>query len=455
MKDWIKAHRLGIVIFCVAFILRGLLFSFNLSQNDGDFVGTIMGDDGYYQISQGLIQGYGFSGDLENPDHPPNPLRPPLWPLLIAFFAKIFGGYWAVLLFELTLGSFIPILGMYVARRIVTEKLSKWVAGFLIFEPYLILLSFILYTETAFTFLFLVFLIFLFRYIEHQSTRNAVWTGVFLGLACMIKPTVQYFPILIPITLLILWRKKLMKVYIKHLVLFLVTFFLIIAPWLYRNYHEFGVWGMSAQPAFNLYVYLVPTVLAIDNKTDFRTEYEKFVKKDNFDENNINLSNSAFYKDEAMKVIKEHKVALIKSMFISGVTFFTHDGMLTVLGYSDIRITNTLSKPIISLLGQPVELLKTIASYAGSPAIIILVMRLVWIFITVLFFIGAFLLLKREGARAPILAGLLMVLYFAITTCINGLGVNARFRIPVDVFIFSFAIYALFAIKERIKPTRA
>lgn len=450
MKQWIKLHKFEIFLFLCALFVRLVLFTINFNQNGHDLIPTIKGDDGYYELSQNLIQGNGFSYETE-PPYTPNPLRPPLWPFLIAFFAKTFGTYWAVFIFEIFLGSFIPILGMYVAKRIVGEKLSKWVAVALIFEPYLILLSFILYTETSFTFFFLVFLIFFFRYIENQNIRNAIWSGVFLGLACMIKPTIQFFPILLPLGLAILWRKNLTKDRLKEGLLFVLGFIVIITPWFYRNYQEFGVVGLSAQPAFNLYVYLVPTVLSIDNGTNFATELSNFVTKDGFDVDVINLSNASLYKTKAVEVIKEHKLALVKSVLISGVTFFTHDGMLTVLGYSGVTISNVISKPIISLLSHPVELVKTVIHYAQTPAILILIMRLVWIFITVLFVIGSVFIFRREGLRIPVLAALLMIFYFAATTCINGLGVNARFRVPVDVFIFSFAIYAIFAIKERIK----
>ncbi len=449
MKDWLKAHKFPVALFLCALLVRIVLFSINFSVNDHNLVPTIKGDDGYYELSQNINAGNGFTFD-EVPPFRPNPLRPPLWPILIAFIAKIFGSYWAVLILELILGSFIPVLGYYVASRLVGQKLSKWVAGLLVFEPYSILLSFILYTETSFTFFFLIFLIFLFRYIEKQTLRNAVWTGVFLGLACLIKPTVQFFPIFIPIALAILWRKNLAVTHLKQAAAFLLAFFVIIAPWLWRNHQEFGVWGISAQPSFNLYVYLVPTVLSIDNDTNFQTELEAFALEDNFDVNDINLSNADFYKEEAIKVLLEHKTALIKSAFISGVTFFTHDGMLTVLQYSGITIPNVLSKPVISLIKEPIELIKVIGKYIQSPAVLILMMRLVWILITLLFFVGVFLMFKRQGLRPMILAAFLMILYFAATTCINGLGVNARFRIPVNVFIFSFAIYAIFAIKERL-----
>ncbi len=452
MKHWIKSHKFEIVVFLSALIIRLVLFSVSFTQNDGDLIKTIRGDDGYYELSQNINAGHGFTFDSE-PPHRPNPLRTPIWPYLIAFFAKFFGTYWAVLVLEVILGSFIPILGMRVARYLVSEKSSRLVAILLLLEPYSVLLSFILYTETVFTFFFLIFLLFLFRYIQSQTSRNAIWVGLSLGFACIIKPTVQFLPILIPIALVILflWQKNLVRGHQKNLAVFLLSFFLVISPWLYRNYQAFGVWGISAQPAFNLYVYLAPTVLAIDNKTDFKTEYEKFVKRENFDENNINLSNSSFYKQQAFDVIKDHKLALVKTAFISSVTFFTHDGILTVLQYSGIEIKNTISKPVIYLISQPFELFRTIVSYSQSPAVLILVARVFWLFVTLLFVVGSAFLCKRDYFRPVIIIAFLIILYFMATTWINGFGVNARFRVPVNVLIFSFAVHGISVIKECIK----
>jgi hypothetical protein len=82
-------------------------------------------------------------------------------------------------------------------------------------------------------------------------------------------------------------------------------------------------------------------------------------------------------------------------------------------------------------------------------------MRAVWILVTLLLITGSVLFFKKEGLHVPALAGFCIILYFMATTCINGLGVNARFKVPVNVFIFSFAIYALFDIKERISRNRA
>jgi len=449
-REFFRSHRLEIAIFLVALIIRLVLFTINFSHNGFNLVNTIHGDDGYYEISQGLLNGHGFTGSTA-PPFTPNPLRPPVWPFMIAILVKIFGTYWAVLAAELLMGSLIPVLGMHVAREIMASRYAKAVGWLLAFEPYSVLLSFVLYTETCFTFLFLIFLLFLFRYVRHQSYRNAVWAGMFLGLATLVKPTVEYFPIIIPLVLLFILRKNLNYRIGRHLLAFLLVFLSLIAPWLYRNHVEYSVWGMSAQPAFNLYVYLVPTVLSIDNHTSMSTEVANFVTKGGFDVNSINLSNAKYYKDQALAVLKQHKLALLKSSVITAATFFTNDGMLTVLEYSGITFNTVNLKPAFYLVTHPAELVRTIGQYAVSPAIIILAMRLVWIILTLLSLVGVVAYLRKEGARATWLTSVIIVAYFTATTAINGLGVNARFRDPVLVFIFSFAVYGFHAIKKPIK----
>jgi hypothetical protein len=220
----------------------------------------------------------------------------------------------------------------------------------------------------------------------------------------------------------------------------------LIAPWLYRNHVEFNSWSMSAQPAFNLYVYLVPTVLAIDKGTDFKTELDLQVGKD-FDANTIDMRNGAEYQARALAVLKDHKSALVKSGLITLATFFTHDGMLTVLGHADIRFEN-ISKPAVYLISHFRELISAVIFYAKSPAILILLMRLFWVLVSLFFVFGIYRNWKREGVRTTVLLSVCLVLYFAATTAINGFGVNARFRMPVDVFILGFALYGLFSLKR-------
>ncbi|HVU06289.1 MAG TPA: glycosyltransferase family 39 protein [Candidatus Paceibacterota bacterium] len=454
VKDFVARYKVEVIIFCIALAARLVLFSIVFAHNDGNLLNSIHGDDGYYELSQGILNGHGMTWDTQ-PPFAPNPLRPPVWPYLIAFFAGVFKTYWAVFAFELVLGSLIPVLAYRVARMLFGHRIGKWTAIIMCVEPYLMLFSIILYTETCFMFFFLLFLIFLIRYIERPTIRSALYAGLTLGLATMVKPTVQYLPILIPIALAIMWRERLRgpqqggegTALAKQCAIFLLMFLVVIAPWLVRNHQAFGVWGMSAQPEFNLYVYLAPTLLAIDNGTDFKTEYAAFVERGGFDPNSITLANADIYKSKGLDVIRDHKLALMKSGLITLVTFFTHDGMLTVLGYSGITIPNVVSKPVIQLASHPIELASVMARYAASPAVLIILLRLFWIAVTISFVYGACRYLRR-GDKAAAAIMILIVLYFAGTTAINGFGVNARFRMPVDAIILGFALFGLFSIKR-------
>ena len=434
-----------VLIFILALATRLVLFSINLDFNNGDFIQTIRGQDGYYEISKNPIEGNGFTFDK---DLKPDPLRPPVWPYTMALIAWVFNSYIPVFIFEVIIASLIPILGMRLARRIITPKLSTIVGFLLAIEPYGVFLSILTITETPFTFLFLLSILFLFRYLEQQTARNIVWSGIFLGLAIMIKPTIQFFPVLVPIALYLWFRKSRPENFFKHLFAYVLISVAIIAPWVCRNYVVFNGFGLSAQPAFNLYFVLAPSVLSLENGTNFATEYEAFTSPDD----EVTLTNSSEYIQKALTVFKEHKFAFIKSLGVSIVTFFTHDGMLTLMSYSGIGVPNLLDKPaLVLLVTEPQELFSLILFYLRSPAVAILIVRLLWIAITALALFGVARYLFREKLTPFVLGATLIIAYFALLTTVNGLGMNARFRVPVNAFIFTFAVYGFVAIHAKIQ----
>ncbi len=441
--NFCKEHKIEIAIFLLAVAVRSLLFFINLDHNQGDLITTIRGDDGYYEISKSLVEGIGFGHLDASGLFVPNPLRPPVYPFFIAGILYFFKSYWVVLVTQILIASMIPVLGMYIVRKFTQVKALVYITGVLLaLEPYAILFSFIFYTETLFIFLFFIFLLFFLSYFKDNSWRNIIWSAVFLGLAVLVKPTIQYLPIVIPLFLLWHFRKSPLKKTITQLVVFVGVFMLVISPWLYRNYKEFGVVGMSAQPAFNLNIYLVPSVLSIENKTSFAIELRNIEKKEGFDQNNITLATSDYYVKQAVDVLKEHPVALLKSIGITSVTFFTHDGMLTVLQYSGYTPQNYLSRPALLMLFDDFSgLVIAIKGVISSPMVLVLLVRVFWIIMTLLFFVGVVRFLRDKKPNTLVIFALFLVMYFVATTAINGLGVNARFRMPVNVFIFFFATY--------------
>ena len=201
MLNFLKKYKIEIAIFIMALLARSILFSINLNANDYNLINTIHGDDGYYEISQGILSGYGFTGELNYP-HSPNPLRPPLWPYLIAFIVWIFGTYWVVAIIEIIIGSLIPVLGFIITKRLFgNNKIALGTGIMMALEPYSVLLSSLLYSETIFTFLFLIFVYFLIKYFQNREDRDLIWMVVFMGLATLAKVTIQYIPIVLVVVM--------------------------------------------------------------------------------------------------------------------------------------------------------------------------------------------------------------------------------------------------------------
>ncbi|MCR4330536.1 MAG: hypothetical protein NUV49_01500, partial [Patescibacteria group bacterium] len=200
------------------------------------------------------------------------------------------------------------------------------------------------------------------------------------------------------------------------------------------------------------YVYLVPSVLSIENKTNFAKEHQEFVRKDGFDENTITLSSSDYFTSQSIAILKQYPLSLLKSAVNSSVAFFTHDGILTVLMYAGHTPSAYLSKPAIFLLfDSPSEFWGIFKKMITSPLVLVLLGRIIWIIITFAAIFGAVRLLIEKKLGILGIFTLFLIAYFAATTAINGLGVNARFRMPVNLFIFMFASYGCFSAINYIK----
>ncbi|MFC1802295.1 hypothetical protein ACFLY7_02540, partial [Patescibacteria group bacterium] len=231
-----------------------------------------------------------------------------------------------------------------------------------------------------------------------------------------------------------------------QIICFLIIFLALITPWLYRNYQEFGKVGMTAQPAYNLYMYFTPSVISLDKGTSFRNELANLKVYDGIDEREINLSNMGYFVSRSIEEIKNYPLGIIKSFGISEFTFFTHDGTLTALKHLGIYIKERPTVPVFIMFATaPIETIIFLFSIISLPVMLVVIMKLFWLFTALIFFFGIYMFLRNKEKLTPqIISALFLVCYFGLTTAINGLGVNARFRQPVNIFIYAFALYGLF-----------
>ncbi|MDO8604228.1 MAG: GtrA family protein [bacterium] len=443
-----KTHKIVIGVFLLAVLARLVFFFICLHANGGDLITTIRGQDGYFQLSRNLLLGNGFSINSEQPFLPYS-YGVPGYPFFLFGILWLTGSYAVTGMTQLILGATIPVLGMYLTRLIVPSfRNAPLVVGLLLaFSPYQILFSFIFYTETLFTVIFGLFLIVFLNFLKTPSTKLALATGLLLGIATLVKPTVQYLALVVIIFSLWHFRGNLNKKQLIRFGLLLSAFLLVMSPWLYRNYETFGAANLSSQMPFNLHGVLLPSVLAIANSTSFSVEQAKLpIYLD------LSLSEMSALSARSIKEIAQHPVALIELSALSAFTFFTHDGMLTFLQAAGVSPVSFLQKPaLIMLLTTPWELTKSVFVQIHTSMGAVLLARIFWVVMTVFFGVGLYRLWRERLFSGALVFVSIIVFYFMLTTMINGLAVNARFRMPVEPIIFAIAYSGLMLSYRSIK----
>jgi 4-amino-4-deoxy-L-arabinose transferase-like glycosyltransferase len=441
MRRFFREHKIEIVLFILALVLRLIFFLICLEYNNGNIQDTIHGQDGYFEISKNLFEGHGFSASA-GPMYPPYSYGVPVYPYFL-FWVLLFtgGSYWVTGMLQLILGACIPLLGMKISKMVLPQyqRVAIIVGVLLAISPFQILFSFIFYTETLFTVLFAVFLILYFKFLRNPSIVLAATCGAVLGLSTLTKATVQYIPLIAVVFALYHFKRNINRRLIYQMGVFVVIFLMVLAPWLYRNYSTFGKAVLSTQMPFNIYGVLYPSILAIDNGTSFRVEQDNL--NVNGGELMSNLSKSQELAEMAVKEIMKRPVAFVQLGLLSSITFLSHDGMLTFLQAAGIRPHTYLPKPAtIMLLESPVEFMKIVVSYAHTSMAFVFLARIFWTCLAVLFLYGLYKAWRTKDMSTELIFSIIVIFYFMGTTMINGLAVNARFRMPIEMVYFSLSV---------------
>lgn len=449
--QFLKAHKVEVAIFLIAVFVRFAYFGASYESRGHDLMLTISGADCYYSLSENILHGNGYSCDTE-PPYSLNAVRPPVYPYFIALTNQLTGGYWGVLIVQILIGSMLPLIAMRIARYIFADKRISYAAGFILaLEPFSILFSIFFYSETLFMLFFLSSVLALFAYFHTRHPKFAALSATLLGMSVLTKPTVQYMFIVAVLFILIEARKHLSKKVLLTAAGYAALFFLVITPWLVRNYAEFGAFSLSPQKEVNIYSVMVPSVLAIVNNTNFQVEFKKILESGALDPNSATFGGTKDYVKMAVPVFLAHPVAFTLLNANTALNFFIHDGMYDVLKHVGIRPQEMFGRPVLFvLLTDPGRLFAYIADVAAKPIILILVGRVLWILVTVAFVLGVWRYLRREPRIYGILA-MVVVCYFLLTTLVVGLGVNARYRMPVNAIIVAFAAYEIFALTDLVR----
>jgi 4-amino-4-deoxy-L-arabinose transferase-like glycosyltransferase len=218
----------------------GVLHEYRTRPGDDNFgFGFEMG-----RIGRSIAQGHGFSSPYEG-NTGPSAWEPPLYPYLIGGVFKVFGIYtyasaWVLLGINCVFATLTTIPIYWIAHRTFGQRIAIWSAFMWALNPYVWSSGVHWIWDVAFTPLLLacIFLVAL-ELTEWSGSKGWVQFGALYGVGALANPTMLAF---LPFCGLWIWYQRSRRGLpsIAGVVLSSLTFFLVLSPWLIRNYEAFG-----------------------------------------------------------------------------------------------------------------------------------------------------------------------------------------------------------------------
>ncbi len=258
LPSWLSPFLLVLLI---ALSVRLVDFFSMLGQKPNIF--TVRDADGYVNIARNLIETGSYSRELTF-DSAPDMTRPPLYPLLLAALMRLFGENGnLIVLVQILLGIILVGLTYAITRELKISPWFSFLGSVLIaLDPLLILTGHYYLSENLFMPFWIIGLWLFIKYWNCRRLKHLLLSALFLALAALTRPILQYFPILIFILLLICSRLQSKVVVWRNVIPFAILFVMLLLPWCLRNQKVGGVFTLSTISDLNLYYYRAKTVLA-------------------------------------------------------------------------------------------------------------------------------------------------------------------------------------------------
>ena len=196
------------------------------------------------RVGRSVALGEGFSNPYGG-NTGPTAWEPPLYPYLIGAVFKVFGIYtysaaWVLLAINSLFAALTTIPVFLIAHRTFGPRVALWSARTWALNPYVWYWSVHWIWDTTFTPLMLA-LIFLLSLELQQWPGWRGWAlfGLLWGLGALANPAMLSF---LPFCGLWVWRQRYRRGLpsLSGVVLSSFVFFLVLSPWLIRNYEVFG-----------------------------------------------------------------------------------------------------------------------------------------------------------------------------------------------------------------------
>lgn len=402
----------------------------------------------YINLAKNLLDHQVFSSVLQSPLEL-NFFRTPGYPFFLVL-CKVLGlgnPYVTVLIQEI-----IYCLSLFLFYRIgkplFGEKMVRVSLLFLLIEPGGLTFPKLFYSETIFI-PFLIIGIFLTGYyLKKFNSKYLMLSGFFLGVGIIIRPALQYFPLVIALTIITFnFNRKQCWV---HSGVFLLIVALIISPWLIRNYHYSGKVFLSGQASNMFANYHVPLLWEQTKNMSF-WDGQKIIKsrvKDSIQKKSQLLGRplSKVEKFQAQK--KEAFNALMQEPYIyarqwGAGTFRVIGGLHLPLLKTTLKIPRNI--PFLHDIKENNFILQ-IWKYLKQQPVHVFFFLIIRGLLASLALLGALAIIKSRNNFLWIV--MLLNFYFIIMA---GPMADSRFRYPIKSFWIVQACYGFIWLSNRLK----
>ncbi|MGD9173974.1 MAG: glycosyltransferase family 39 protein [Desulfobacterales bacterium] len=232
-------------------VTLGLVLIIGLYLRSGSWIGTtvrrpIQSDAAeyfFYAYNLRFYQTYSRQINLatDSNDKPvPDAIRPPGYPIVLSFLIDAPPDRKLIKKIQLAqmLISTLTLSVAFFFFRSYLSLLTSGIAAMLVaISPHLIMFNSYILSETSFAFILVLLGFLVTRYINHPSPRFSVVLGAITGIGVLTRPSLQFFPPVLALMVLIHFGRK---EGLKRSVLILLGFVLLLSPWLIRNAFTIG-----------------------------------------------------------------------------------------------------------------------------------------------------------------------------------------------------------------------
>ena len=459
----------------LALAVRLIFFAFVLWQ--GGEPAFLTGDSrGFLRVAENIAAGNGIS-QSEYAPFLPDSRFPPVFPLLIAGSLVVFGSFLPVIFLNIAIASLIPTIVFALGSRFTSRPGVLVTASALAaFEPLMIIFSVLLIPHPVALMLLLFSCLFFVRFLETQTSADAAFGGLFLGLSVLVRP---HGKLLAGFALLFFLVSAFRKIRANEglrraflpAALFFMGFFLILSPWMARNYFYFGTFDISSTGFRNVYTDFAVSVVSYKTRKEYgeveQELEENFASRHSITTQDIDRDpqwGSALAR-EGTRILVENPKDTATVFLITLTSFFTQDLYMYFSQWFGLLKSGTIdfSPSVVLVKEGPTKLLGLVWERLGAGIFIPFFGRALWTGIALFSFAGFVIAVWRGGTeRLYALFFGFIIAYHAATSMVAAFSAQGFHRYPANVFLFLLSSYAVshllsvwFNRRKRADATRA